>query len=119
MIKVIEKKNLKLYDGEELELRNAIFSIDVNGIFVKIKVLDFYNNPLRNITSIINQEELENIVTVQNFEKTRKLFIDYKSINNLDIYYCQHENLILLFSMGEFQPGRYLIFLEGMWVFSE
>lgn len=118
-IKLIEGKKAKLYDGDELGIRNSKFSIEVNSSSFKINIFDFYNNPLRNIINIISENDLRIIVSSQGFIETKKLFIDYKSTNNLDIYYCKQDNFIFLFSMGEFQPTRYMIFLEAIWTLDE
>ena len=40
----------------------------------------------------------------------------YKGSNNLRLYYHKKGNTIVVFAYGEFQPGRYMLYLEGFWI---
>ena len=34
----------------------------------------------------------------------------------LQVYYLNEDDLLIIFSMGEYQPGRYMLFLEGVFL---
>lgn len=47
--------------------------------------------------------------------ETSKTDVGFLSKDSFQLYYLKTKNLLLLFSMGEFQPARYMLYLENVW----
>ena len=115
----LENKKI-LYDGLETEeLYKTTFQ--VNNIIFKIS--DFKDNSVDQLRDIISNDDFRQI---EEFCNSNSEFLKYvkdykfdkiplKSEENLSIYYLLQEDKIYLFSFGEKQPGRYMLFLEGIW----
>ncbi|MGH1517943.1 hypothetical protein [Chryseobacterium sp. JK1] len=113
MVKKIEISRQKLFDGEE-ECLPTIFEIENQ----RISLAEFYNNPLRNLKKEIDGESFESMVEGSKFSLSNRFIEKYTSENGLEVYYFKSDDMIYLFSYGEYQPGRYLLFLEGIWHYS-
>ncbi|MET3036854.1 hypothetical protein ABXT08_12165 [Chryseobacterium sp. NRRL B-14859] len=103
----------KLFDGLEEDMIK--FSFTLNG--KEIKISEFLNNSLRNLVKDegVSQEDFEKIVEAGNFEKKGTLIKNYYSQEHLEIYYLINNGQIYLFAFGEFQPARYILYIEGAW----
>jgi hypothetical protein len=113
MIKTNNQKT-GLFDGFEDDAINKVFEITVNATQYKFKINDFVKNPLKNIGSEIGDDNLQLIVSKERFTKS-KIYEQYKSSENLKVYFLTKDKIFLLFSYGEFQPARYKLFLEAAW----
>lgn len=115
----LENKKI-LYDGFETEELYLKTFEEYNIIF---KIADFINNPIGKLKSIISNENFAKIEELYSSNSEfLKYFKDFKFNNipmvseeNLSIYYLIEKKIIYLFSFGEKQPGRYMLFLEGVW----
>ncbi|WP_426482343.1 hypothetical protein [Chryseobacterium sp. R2ACT005] len=101
----------KLFDGDEQECLKEIFEIENQ----KIKWIDFYNSPLRDLKKEIDGESFDTIVRENGFNIRNSFIEKYVSEEGLEIHYLKKNEMIYLFSYGEFQPGRYMLFLEGIY----
>lgn len=110
MIKNIEMIRRKLFDGEEEKALKHIFAIE-NQTF---KLMDFYNHPLRELKKEIGERSLNTIIKESTFTLVNSFVEKYLSEEGLEIHYVKKNEDIYLFSYGECQPGRYLLFLEGI-----
>lgn len=106
-------KKEKLFDGQDTDL--LTFSLPLNG--KEVKISSFFNNSLRNLVSDegIDPVDFEKLILGENFEKKGSLIQNYYSEENLQIYYFIDNGQIYLFSFGEFQPARYILYIEGAW----
>ncbi|MBB6330974.1 hypothetical protein HNP24_001924 [Chryseobacterium sediminis] len=111
MIKKNEITRQKLFDGDEQERLKEIFEIENQNI----KLINFYNNPLRDLKKEIDGESFDTIVRENGFNVKNSFIEKYVSEEGLEIHYLKKDDLIYLFSYGEFQPGRYMLFLEGIY----
>jgi hypothetical protein len=111
MIKKNEITRQKLFDGDEQECLKEIFEIENQ----KIKLIDFYNSPLRDLKKEIDDESFETIVRESKFNVRNSFIEKYVSEEGLEVHYLKKNDMIYLFSYGEFQPGRYMLFLEGIY----
>ena len=118
-MRALENKKI-LYDGLETEeLYKTTFQ--VNNIIFKIS--DFKDNSMDKLKNIISNDDFRQIAELYNSNSEfLKYFKDYKfdkiilkSEENLLIYYLSRQDKIYLFSFGEKQPGRYMLFLESIW----
>jgi hypothetical protein len=73
-------------------------------------------------------EELENRISKNDFNKIidsgKYKIINsfgevYKSKENWDLYFKKSDNVIFIFSFGEFQPARYTIYFECVWIMEQ
>ncbi|MCS3531280.1 hypothetical protein [Chryseobacterium sp. JUb7] len=112
MIQKIESIQKKLFDGNEEQCLSEVFEIGTQ----KIKLIDFYNSPLRELKKEIDEESFNTLIQENKFNRINNSFVEkYTSENELEIHYLENNDLIYLFSYGEYQPGRYMLFLEGTW----
>ncbi|MEJ5102684.1 hypothetical protein [Chryseobacterium sp. MYb328] len=101
----------KLFDGEEEKALQKVFDID----YKKTSIKDFYNNPLRALKKEIDEESFDKVIEESKFTFINNYNETYLSEEGLEVYYLIRNELIYLFSYGEYQPGRYMLFLEGLW----
>ena len=113
MIKKNEITRQKLFDGDEERCLKAIFEIENQ----KIKLIEFYNNPLRDFKKKIDDKSFDTIVRESEFTLINSFIEKYLSEEELEIHYLKNNNVIYLFSYGEYQSGRYMLFLEGIWYY--
>lgn len=111
MIKKNKITRQKLFDGDEQECLKEIFEIENQ----KIKLIDFYNSPLRDLKKEIDGESFDTIVRENGFNIRNSFIEKYVSEEGLEVHYLKKNDVIYLFSYGEFQPGRYMVFLEGIY----
>lgn len=103
----------KLFDGDEEKCLKEVFEIK-NRI---ITLTDFYNNPLRALQKVIDDKSFYTIIKEGNFNLMNSFNEKYISEEGLEINYFYDNGMIFLFSYGEYQPGRYILFLEGVWYY--
>jgi hypothetical protein len=110
MFENIEIIRQKLFDGDEEAGLKQVFDIE-NQTF---KLIDFYNNPLRELKKEIRDKSFDTLMKESKFNLVNSFVEKYLSENGLEIYYHKNNEAVYLFSYGEYQQGRYLLFLEGI-----
>jgi hypothetical protein len=108
--KMPEKLKQKLFDGDEEKCLKEVFEIENQ----KIKLIDFYNNPLRDLKKVMNHESFDVIIKEGKFNLINSFIEKYVSEDGLEIHYLKNNDAIYLFSYGEYQNGRYMLFLESI-----
>lgn len=103
----------KLFDGDEGECLQKVFQVDDQ----KISLTDFYNNPLRALKKEIDAESFDKVIEESKFNLINNYNEIYTSEEGLEVHYLIKNEMIYLFSYGEYQPGRYMLFLEGLWYY--
>jgi hypothetical protein len=121
-MKLIENKE-KVYDGQEnQELYATVFNVK-NNVFTLPAILI---NTIEHLKDQISNEDFLKIVKESKFQTDKnsdfkKHFKDfdfeeyYQSQEGLSVYYVIKDNLLYLFSFGEYQPTRYMLFIESVW----
>lgn len=82
------------------------FSVEVENKIICFIADDLTPNKLVNLNNyhlIINELDLK----LENSTVVTK--------DRLQVYYLKNSNLLIIFSFGEFQPSRYVLFIEGAW----
>ena len=102
-----------IFDGPESEMLDKSFNLA--GISAPIKYNDFANNNFEDLQQVINNEDFEFIVKTGGFAPDGGFLNLYKNSNGLRLYYYKKDNTVVVFAYGEFQPGRYMLYLEGVW----
>lgn len=116
--KYIKVKSLVL-DGSESEILNRSIIPDTGiNIGGTIQFNDFANNGFEDLRHIIGNDDFESIVKTGGFTSDGGFLNLYKGIDNLRLYFCKRGDVIIVFAYGEFQPTRYKLYLEGIWVSS-
>ncbi|MDV7698733.1 hypothetical protein N6B72_17545 [Chryseobacterium soli] len=110
MFENIEIVKRKVFDGDEEAGLKEVFEIENQ----KIKLSDFYNNPLRELKKEIRDKSFDTLMKESKFNLVNSFVEKYLSENGLEIYYHKNAEAVYLFSYGEYQSGRYLLFLEGI-----
>ncbi|WP_353151219.1 hypothetical protein [Chryseobacterium sp.] len=103
----------KLFDGLKEDFTK--FSLQLGEREIRISA--FVNNTLKNLVKDekISLKDFEKIIEAGNFEKKGTLIKNYYSQENLEVYYLINNDQIFLFSFGEFQPARFIMYIEGAW----
>ncbi|MFY7845874.1 immunity protein Tsi6 family protein [Chryseobacterium gambrini] len=99
-----------LFDGDERECVNKVFEVNHQ----KIRMIDFYDHPLKELKKQTDHESFDLMVEENSFKRINNIIEKYISEKGLEIYYLKKNDLIYLFSYGEYQPGRYMLFLEDI-----
>lgn len=121
MIKIIEKNRRELYDGlESEELYKKILVKD-------IELKDILNNNFSNLKEKLNSEDFKIIVDLIKTKPSKDTLFykfspdkakddtNYYSLEGLSLYYSiTNDNILEIFSFGELQPSRYILYNEGI-----
>ncbi|WP_300685983.1 hypothetical protein [Chryseobacterium sp.] len=110
MMENIEIIKQKLFDGDEAAGVEEVFEIGNQ----KFKFSDFYDNPLRELKKEIGDKSFNTVIKESKFNLINTFVEKYTSEEGLEIYYLKKNETICLFSCGEYQPGRHMLFLEGV-----
>lgn len=102
-----------IFDGLESEILDKSFN--QAGISAPIRYNDFANNDFEDLQQVINKDDFESIVKTGGFAPDGGFLNLYKNNDGLRLYYYKKDNTVVVFAYGEFQPGRYKLYLEGVW----
>ena len=105
-----------IFDGPESEILHKGFDLSQEtAVSTAVKFGDFANNNFEDLQQVISSNDFEFIVKTGGFAPDGGFLNLYKGSQNLRLYYCKKGNTIIVFAYGEFQPFRYLLYLEGVW----
>lgn len=112
-MKKIKYTRKKLADGFEENVLKQKFNIQVNGKNLEFELKKFYNNSFNELNRDFETKKIE-------IAENEKFIINefdgsFQSPEKLELLYELKENLIFIFSYGEFQPTRYILYLEGIY----
>ncbi|WPU95463.1 hypothetical protein SNE25_07995 [Mucilaginibacter sabulilitoris] len=114
--KYVKGKSL-IFDGSQAEILNRAFDPDIKvDIEGAITFNDFANNNFEDLRQIIDGHDFETIVSTGNFTTDGGFLNLYRGSDNLRLYFCTRNNIVIVFAFGEFQPTRYKLYIEGAWV---
>lgn len=116
MITKYTKAKSLLFDGPESDIINKYFDPGAGINIGTIQFDDFVNNNFEDLRQIIGDGDFESIVKTGGFIPDGGFLNLYKNSDNLRLYFCKKNNVIIVFAYGEFQPARYLLYLEGTWI---
>jgi len=106
----------KLFDGLEKNLYSQKIEIALNGygkFLINPILLD--NNKFKNLSAIIGENAVRTIAESKHFSYESGLFPGYVGTDDLALRYLFVEEVLLIFSIGEYQPARYILYFEGAW----
>lgn len=114
MIKSLEFKSKLLYDGTSqhfyenaIELYNKLYSVNI----IEFK----YFNKIKN--DFVPSDVLQILSELKDIRQSDYFPDSYIGRDQLPLKYKvdEKENVLIIVSHGEFQPGRYKLYLEGIW----
>ena len=120
-MKLLENKKI-LYDGlENQELYTKTFDVKNNNFKLSKILINKIEHlkkqiPKEDFLEIVKELEFQTIVNsdfVKYFKDLNLVEELYQSKDGLSIYYIIKENQLYIFSFGEKQPGRYILYLEA------
>ncbi|MFP6845136.1 MAG: hypothetical protein VB958_08000 [Thalassolituus sp.] len=117
MLKNINKISEKIYDGGSDKLSNQILDFNINNELFSISLKEI--KPLEEINTYcysITPGKVSNDLSLKitNFDGM-EIYHGSKKGLKLYFHYSEDRNLILIFSFGEFQPGRFICQYEGFY----
>ncbi|RZK98047.1 MAG: hypothetical protein EOO62_27085 [Hymenobacter sp.] len=106
----------KLFDG----LNDDFYAFSYQcqkPLAVSIRPTYFYQQVFSSLTAVLSPPDFSQLVREGGFRKTNSLFAAhaYEGTDNMGLTYCRADTYLFIFASGEFQPGRYKIYLEGVW----
>lgn len=108
-----------LFDGAEQDLMNKPIILKTG---FELGGTIGYEEIGRKNFELLGQEiikpDFDYIVRTGNFILDEGFIKVYKGSDNLRLYYCERGKNIIVFAVGEYQPARYKLYLEGVWVLS-
>ncbi|NHA04862.1 hypothetical protein G7092_13710 [Mucilaginibacter sp. HC2] len=117
MITKQEKIGSLIFDGDEQDVISRSFQPDTKtNLGGAIAFDDFINHDFEDLQGLIGDDDFASIVKTGNFTRDSGFLHQYHGSDNLKLYFCQRDKTIVVFAYGEFQPTRYKLYLEGVWV---
>ena len=104
-MRMLEFKRTKLFDGVEYELFNKEFLLNIEG-----KSLSFIADDITQFKLIDYQGKQEIIYELLLKSEGNS---DIITKEGLQVYYLSKDDLLIVFSLGEYQSGRYMLFSRG------
>lgn len=116
----IEVETKKLFDGFEKNLFSNIYSVSIRGYgLIKVDPSIIEKNSFDQLSTVFNAQVLDKIAGEKKFMFDAGIFPGFVGTGELDLKYLLVEDLVLIFSIGEFQPARYIFYFEGAWKIAE
>jgi len=109
-IENISKK--KIFDGNQ-ELLKEELVLNINNQEIVVIPSSFINQPLLELEK--EGINLPKIASEEGFKLKVGIIKKYSNEDNLDLYFYNEDNLIIIFSFGEWQSSRYILNLESVW----
>ncbi|MDN3583713.1 hypothetical protein [Mucilaginibacter flavus] len=117
MVSKYEKIKSLLFDGDEQEAVNKSFSLNTStNIDGLIGFKDFANHNFEDLRAVIGDDDFKTIVKNAGFNTDGGFLNLYQGSDRLRLYYYKKGNIVVVFAYGEFQPMRYKLYVEGIWV---
>jgi hypothetical protein len=116
---VIVMQREKLFDGFEEDIAHQSFEMSNGSITYIIQFSDIIHAPLKDLSAKISRSCFDRLLQHFSLQGKTSLLGEYKSEESLTIYYVIRDDTVILFSFGEYQPARYMLYLEGFWTDDE
>lgn len=105
----------ELFDGEENFYYGKRYKVKDGQFRLSFREDDLETkNYLIELKNIISNDCFENLISTFNLKKADNR--NFRSIENLEVYFIKKRNTIFLISAGEFQPSRFMMFYEGVYI---
>lgn len=108
IIKKIDISRRLLFDGKEDQLFEEELNVEIDNRIIKFIPDDITPNKFDQL------DKQQEIINQSHFVRDN-IYNAWKSEEGLTLYYYKTDDYLLIFSMGEFQPARYKLYLESAW----
>lgn len=88
-----------LFDGFESDIIHQTFEVEHTNEKIKFKITDFIDNSLEDLLNHINESNLNQILSDLNLSKVDSFIPKYKSVDNLDMYFCIKKEKFINFKL--------------------
>lgn len=112
-IKNNELVKIQLFDGEEEGFYTFKYSFTTPAIVIYER--DFRKNSFANLQKLMPGNDFSQLMSDGMFKLPIPPFTKFSGSDNLELAYYMSGNYLFIFASGESQPGRYKIYLEGIW----
>ncbi len=117
MITKQEKIGSLIFDGAEQDVISRSFKPNIKTDFEGAIAFDeAVKHDFEDLRGVIGDDDFESIVKTGGFTPDGGFLHQYRGSDNLKLYFYKTGKTIVVFAYGEFQPTRYKLYLEGVWV---
>jgi len=117
MITKYEKIGSLIFDGNEQDVVSRSFQPDTQtDLGGAIEFDDAVKHDFEDLRGVIGDDDFESIIKTGDFTPDGGFLHQYRGSDNLKLYYLKRGKTVVVFAYGEFQPTRYKLYLEGVWV---
>jgi hypothetical protein len=117
MITKYEKIGSLIFDGAEQDVLAQSFKPETKAdIGPAIAFDDAVKHDFEDLRGVIDDDDFESIIKTGDFEPDGGPLHQYRGSDNLKLYFFKRGKTVVVFAYGEFQPTRYKLYLEGVWV---
>ena len=102
-----------LFDGLDEGFYQFVFTPQIPDL-PAVAMEDMDDNFFHNLIPLIGPQAFSQILQAGDFMKNSSAYA-FKGTDNLSLRFWLRSNTLLVFAMGEFQPNRYKVYLEGRW----
>lgn len=128
----IKNKSELLYDGLMSGI-DKIYQVEAINKIITFNICDLEKNYFQDLLQNLNKTDMNRIIeegeiknttpdyfldfmSKEEYEKLLPTMQYYRSESHLGLNYLIKNNLLLLFTLGEKQPSRWILILEGIWL---
>lgn len=103
-----------LFDGVEPDYYGAKLEVQIADKTFEFYFKDFINNPLDQLKELLPEINIDPKVIAKACQLEFK-YDYYRTSHGEGVYFFLIDNYLLIVSFGEWQNGRYITALEGIW----
>lgn len=111
-MKLIEIRTETLYSGTEARVEDIVFTIEYEGKKTKVTLDDLDIHELLELEEKYDIKEMVKLGQYKLFGSGAK---EYRTTNDLPLFYMMDGDYVIITSSGEHQRGGYKIVLESIW----
>lgn len=104
-----------LYDGFEPDDYYQEFQLPDEYSNLSFTLSEIITQPFKNLRNLVDAETYDQLAALQKLKNPNTEWEIFVGDNDLSLYYLIRENKLILISFGEFQPARYICYLESVW----
>ena len=112
-VKIISLDKKLLFDG----LEEGFYQFTFKPVFSgppEITLDDIYENFFQKLIAVVGPQAFSQILKEGDFMKYSNEYA-FKGTDKLSLKFFASGSDLVVFALGEFQPNRYKIYLEGIW----
>ena len=104
-----------LYDGFEPDDYQQEFHLADEYANINFTLSEIINQPFKNLRNVLDSENYDHLAALQQLKNPNTEWETFVGSNDLSLYYFVRGDKLILVSFGEFQPARYMVYLESVW----